>query len=59
MTYDEALKIARRARDEAMRLHGQDWAKVYEEMRLREQRDPQLERAMNIVGRFEQFSTRH
>ncbi|MGE8691368.1 MAG: hypothetical protein ACN6PJ_29770 [Achromobacter sp.] len=59
MTYDQALKIARRARDEALRLHGQDWAKVYEEMRLREQRDPELARAMNIVGRFEQFSTRH
>ena len=59
MTYETALQIVRRARDEALRLHGQDWAKVYEEMRLREQREPQLERAMNIVGRFYQFSTRH
>ncbi|MFM9934168.1 hypothetical protein [Achromobacter xylosoxidans] len=59
MTYVEALKIVRLARDAAMRLHGRDWAKVYEEMRLREQRDPVLERAMNVVGRFEQFSTRH
>ncbi|MFY3127608.1 hypothetical protein ACOTGA_23440 [Achromobacter xylosoxidans] len=59
MTYDEALEIARRALDEAMRLHGQDRAKVYEEMRLREQQDPELERAMNVIGRFTQFSTRH
>ncbi|AZR83416.1 Uncharacterised protein [Bordetella pertussis] len=59
MTYDEALKIAQRAIEEAMRLHGQDFAKVYEEMRLRERQDPELERAMNIVGRFTQFSTRH
>lgn len=59
MTYDEALKIAQRALDETMRLHGQDRAKVYEEMRLREQQDPELERAMNVIGRFTQFSTRH
>ncbi|MFY2819706.1 hypothetical protein ACOTI2_08285 [Achromobacter xylosoxidans] len=59
MTYDEALEIARRALDEEMRQHGQDRAKVYEEMRLREQQDPELERAMNVIGRFTQFSTRH
>ncbi|MFY4004915.1 hypothetical protein [Achromobacter denitrificans] len=59
MTYDEALKIVRLAIEEEMRLHSQDWAKVYEEMRLRERQDPRLERAMNIVGRHQQFSTRH
>lgn len=59
MTYDEALKIAQRAIEEAMRLHGQDFARVYEEMRLRERQDPELERAMNVVGRFTEFSTRH
>ncbi|AUT46985.1 hypothetical protein [Achromobacter sp. AONIH1] len=59
MTYDEALKIAQLACDEAMRLHGQDVAKVYEEMRLRERQDPQLERAMSVIGHVTEFSTRH
>lgn len=59
MTYDEALKIAQRAIEEAMRLHGQDFARVYEETRLRERQDPELARAMNVIGRVTEFSIRH
>jgi len=59
MTYAEAFQIAERALKEAMRLHGRDQAKIYEELRLRERHDRELEQAMNIVGRHTQFSTRH
>jgi len=59
MTYDQALAITKRAFDEALRKHGWDRAKAYEEVRLRERQDSELERALNAVGRITEFSTRH
>ncbi|MDH1177953.1 hypothetical protein N5C72_07695 [Achromobacter mucicolens] len=59
MTYDQALQIAQRAFAEALRRHGWDRAKAYEDVRRREGQDPELEEAMNVVGRFTEFSTRH
>ncbi|KCV26206.1 hypothetical protein [Bordetella bronchiseptica] len=59
MTYDEALEIARRAMDEAIRLHGIDRAKIYEELRAREGRDPDLAEALRLIGLVVVTATRH
>ncbi|MGQ4204165.1 hypothetical protein ACUALW_24760 [Bordetella bronchiseptica] len=59
MTYDEALVLTKRAFEEALRLHGWDCAKAYEEMMLREDLNPQLREAFLVIGRHTAFSTRH
>lgn len=59
MTYDEALALTKRAFDEALRQHGWDRAKAYEEMMLREDLNPQLREAFLVIGRHTAFSTRH
>jgi hypothetical protein len=59
MTYDEALAITKRAFVEALRQHGWDRAKAYEEMMLREDLNPQLREAFLVIGRHTAFSTRH
>lgn len=59
MTYDEALAITKRAFEEALRQHGWDRAKAYEEMMLREDLNPQLREAFLVIGRHTAFSTRH
>ncbi|MDQ2150079.1 hypothetical protein RBI22_15275 [Alcaligenaceae bacterium C4P045] len=50
MTYDEALEIGRLAAQEAIRLHGQDKVKVYEELRSRAEQDPELMEALGLTG---------
>ena len=59
MTYEQALAIAKLAFEEALRLHGWDRAKAYEEMMLREDLNPQLREAFLVIGRHTAFSTRH
>lgn len=59
MTYEQALAITKRAFEEELRRHNWDRAKAYEDVRRREGQDPELEEAMNVVGRFTEFSTRH
>jgi len=59
MSYDEALAITKRAFEEALRQHGWDRAKAYEEMMLREDLNPQLREAFLVIGRHTAFSTRH
>lgn len=59
MTYDEALALTKRAFEEALRQHGWDRAKAYEEMMLREDLNPQLREAFLVMGRHTAFSTRH
>ena len=59
MTYDQALALTKRAFEEALRQHGWDRAKAYEEMMLREDLNPQLREAFLVIGRHTAFSTRH
>ncbi|MFY3531317.1 hypothetical protein [Achromobacter denitrificans] len=59
MSYDEALAITKRAFEEALRQHGWDRVKAYEEMMLREDLNPQLREAFLVIGRHTAFSTRH
>ncbi|RSE90766.1 hypothetical protein [Achromobacter aegrifaciens] len=59
MSYDEALALTKRAFEEALRQHGWDRAKAYEEMMLREDLNPQLREAFLVIGRHTAFSTRH
>ncbi|MGZ0105187.1 hypothetical protein HGQ98_00605 [Achromobacter ruhlandii] len=59
MSYEEALAITKRAFEEALRQHGWDRAKAYEEMMLREDLNPQLREAFLVIGRHTAFSTRH
>ncbi|KNE28194.1 hypothetical protein [Achromobacter spanius] len=59
MTYEQALAIAKRAFEEELRRHNWDRAKAYEEMMLREDRDPQLREAFRVAGLHYVFATRH
>ncbi|RIJ00268.1 hypothetical protein DXK93_27285 [Achromobacter sp. K91] len=59
MTYEQALAITKRAFEEALRLHGWDRAKAYEEMMLREDLNPQLREAFIVVGLHDTYATRH
>ena len=59
MTYEQALKIAKRAFEEELRRHGWDRAKAYKEMMLREDRNPELREAFLVIGRHTTFATRH
>lgn len=59
MTYEQALAIAKRAFEEELRRHNWDRVKAYEEMMLREDRDPQLREAVTVVGWLTNFATRH
>ncbi|QQB37968.1 hypothetical protein I6I07_15905 [Achromobacter deleyi] len=59
MSYDEALAITKRAFEEALRKHGWDRAKAYEEMMLREDLNPQLREAFIVVGLHDALATRH
>ena len=59
MSYVEALAITKRAFEEALRKHGWDRAKAYEEMMLREDLNPQLREAFIVVGLHDALATRH
>lgn len=59
MSYDEALAITKRAFEEALRQHGWDRVKAYEEMMLREDLNPQLREAFIVVGLHDALATRH
>lgn len=59
MSNEQAEVIVRRAYEEELRRHSWDTAKAYEAMLLREGREPQLSKALFLVGLNFVFATRH